>query len=96
MMEVLSSGLTWGDLQAQFANQDEYRLLLKQVKRRSNKSRRAREDFDERTLWRCFVQRTDGCQLTTVYRKNIRFEGDDLSAEVVSDRVIISINHAIA
>lgn len=95
-MEALSSGLTWGDLQAQFANQDQYRLVLKQVRRRSNKNRRSNGNLDERTLWRCFVQQTDGCQFTTVYRKNIHFEGDDINAQAVSDRVIISINHAIA
>lgn len=95
-MDALSSGLTWADLQARFADNDQYRLVLKQVRRRASKSKRAMGETDERTLWRCFVQRVDGCQITTVYRKNIHFGGDELGGETVAARVITSINHAIA
>lgn len=94
-MDAVSSGLTWAELQARFAEDSEYSLVLNNVRRRTKKGPRNRGELDERTLWRCFVQHFDGCQITTVYRKNIRFEGDDLGAEVVPDQVVHSINHAI-
>ena len=95
MMEQLPSGLTWSEIQEKFAA-GELSLVLNYVNRRTKKSLRNNDQKEERKVWRLFVQSFDGDQITTVFKKNIRFEGDDLLAQKASDKLVAQINNVIA
>ena len=95
-MDNISSGLTWSEVQTKFTEAGELSLVLNYVGRRAKKSLRNNDQKEERKLWRLFVQKFDGDQITTVFKKNIRYTEADLLEQKASDKLIAQINNTIA
>ena len=95
-MEQLPSGLTWAEIQEKFAADSEFSIKLNFVNRRAKKNLRNNGEKEERKLWRLFVQNFDGDQLTTVFKKNIRFGEENLLEQKASDKLVGQINNVIA
>ena len=60
------------------------------------KSLRKNGEKEERKLWRLFVQNFDGDQVTTVFKKNIRFGEENLLEQKASEKLVGQINNVIA
>ena len=95
-MEQLPSGLTWAEIQEKFAADSEFSITLNFVNRRAKKNLRNNGEKEERKLWRLFVQNFDGDQLTTVFKKNIRFGEENLLEQKASDKLVGQINNVLA
>ena len=54
-MEPLPTGLTWKDVVARFSEDDTWAFSLSQRKRRTNRTKRAKDETEERLVWRLIV-----------------------------------------
>ena len=95
-MDAISSGLTWREVQAKFDDSKEFSLVLNYVNRRANKHKRRNGEGEDRKLWRLFLQRNNGCAITTVFRKNIRIDDAGLLDQAADDGIVGQINRALA
>ncbi|MCM8542783.1 MAG: hypothetical protein NE328_21130 [Lentisphaeraceae bacterium] len=95
MMEKISTGLTWDQIQNLFDADSEFKLLLNNCNRRSSLKKRKNGEVDERKVWRLIIQHDHKNFHRTVFRKNLKDAPEELSKEVASDKIITQINNVI-
>jgi hypothetical protein len=96
MMEQISTGLTWDQVQAQFDADSEFKLILNQCSRRASLKKRKNGIEEDRKVWRLIIQRDHKNFDRTIFRKNLRDAPDALASEVVEGKILIQINNVIA
>ena len=94
-MEPLSDDITWRQLSEHFDADDAWSVSIKQYSRRTRKPLRRRGQIEERKVWRLVVQKVERCAVKTLFRKNVRYDKDDLFAQAVSPRLVAQINQVI-
>ena len=95
MMEKVSTGLTWDQIQELFDADSEFKLLLNNCNRRASLKKRKNGEAEERKVWRLIIQQDHKNFQRTVFRKNLKDAPEELSKEVASDKIVEQINNVI-
>ena len=95
-MEKISSGLTWDQVQGLFDSDEEFQLLLNHCNRRASLKKRKNGEAEERKVWRLIIQKDHKNFVRTVFRKNLKDAPEEISKEVVNDKLVEQINNVIS
>ena len=95
MMEKISSGLTWDQIQNLFDADSEFKLVLHSCKRRASLKKRKNDEAEERKVWRLIIQQDHKNFLRTVFRKNLKDAPEEIIKEVATDKLVTQINNVI-
>ena len=94
-MEALSTGLTWNDIEAKFAEDSEYVFSLELRNRRANLGLRKKGKINEGKVWRLIIQRDYKNYKKTILRYNIKTDDENLKSEAVSDKMVTKLNNLL-
>ena len=81
MMEKLSTGLTWNQVQKLFEKDNQYNMSLEFRPRRANNSLRKRGLTSQRKVWRLIIQQDYKNYVKTILRCNIKDEDEKLKTK---------------
>ena len=96
MMEQISTGLTWNQIQELFDADSEFNLLLNQCNRRASLKKRKNGEVEDRKVWRLIIQKDHKNFVRTSFKKNLKDAPDALLEEVAGDKIVAQINNVIA
>ena len=96
MKNLLSSGLTWQEIQDKINQSKPFLCSLTERKRRSTLRKRKNNIPEDRIVWRLIIQKDSKNYVKTILRKNIRYDKPDLLKQVVSDNIVAKLNNLIA
>ena len=94
-MEPLPTGLTWKDVVARFSEDSSFSLTLSQRNRRTNRTKRAKGETEDRLVWRLIVQKRQNGKQATILRKNLKDAGAGLLGEKLSEKMTDHLNGLI-
>jgi chromosome segregation and condensation protein ScpB len=95
MMENISTGLTWDQIQELFDADSKYSLILNNCQRRASLKKRKNGIEEDRKVWRLIIQKDHKNFDRTVFRKNLKDAPDALGSSVALDKIVAQMNNVI-
>ena len=96
MMEQISTGLSWSQIQELFDADSKYNLVLNNCKRRASLKKRKNGIEEERTVWRLIIQKDNKNFVRTAFRKNLKDVEGDIAGQKANDKIVAQINNVIS